>query len=71
MKSDMMQQCCGKDGMPNFEMMKDFMEQQGKKVFSEDDLTRMKKFCTQMDKSDTDCEKKMKQMMVLCGCKCH
>jgi len=36
MMQTMMQQCCGEDGMPNFEKMKQFMEQCGKKEFGED-----------------------------------
>jgi hypothetical protein len=31
MMSEMMKQCCGDDGMPDFEKMKQFMEQCGKR----------------------------------------
>jgi len=71
MMNKMMQRCCGKEGIPNFEMMIAFMEQQGKKAFSADDLDRMRQFCSQMKKPDADCEAKMRQMMERCGCKCH
>jgi len=71
MMRKMMTQCCGKEGMPKFEMMKAFMVQQGKKAFSDDDLDRMRQFYSQMEKPDANCEAKMKRMMERCGCKCH
>ena len=63
--NEMMQQCCGSDGMPNFEMMKQFMEKCGKEDFSEQDMEKMKQFCcgdTMPDMSE------MMKMMESCGC---
>jgi len=65
MMSEMMKQCCGDDGMPDFEKMKQFMEQCGKKEFNEEQMAMMKAFCAEKDKPDFE---KMKAMMEKCGC---
>ena len=44
MMSEMMKLCCGDDGMPSFEKMKQFMEQCGKKGFTEEHMAMMKAF---------------------------
>ena len=63
--NEMMEQCCGGDGKPDFDMMKQFMEHCGKSEFSDADQQTMKKFCGQEGKPDMA---KMKQVMELCGC---
>ena len=63
--NEVMEQCCGGDGKPNFDMMKQFMEYCGKCEFSDADLQTMKQFCSEDNKPDMG---KMKQMMELCGC---
>ena len=65
MMSEMMKQCCGDDGMPNFEKMKQFMEQCGKKGFNEEHMNMMREFCAGKDMPDFE---KMKAMMEKCGC---
>jgi len=62
--NEMMEQCCGGDGKPDFDMMKQFMERCGKEEFSEEQFAMMKEFCGQEGKPDTA---KMKQMMESCG----
>ena len=62
--NEMMEQCCGNDGAPNFDMMKQFMTACGKSEFSDEDLAMMKRFC---GKSMPDMSK-MKKMMESCGC---
>lgn len=66
MMQEMMKQCCSKDGKPDFEKMKQFMEQCGKQQFSEDELAMMKRFCADQGMPDAG---KMKQMMERCGCR--
>ena len=34
--NEMMEQCCGGDGKPDFDMMKQFMEHCGKEEFSDE-----------------------------------
>lgn len=70
MMQEMMQECCGEEGKPDFEkmkefMMKSFMEKCGKKEFTEDDLKMMRQFCDQSGKPDMA---QMKQFMENCGC---
>ena len=65
MMSDMMKECCNADGMPNFEKLKQFMEQYRKKEFDEEHIVMMKNFCSGKDMPDF---KKMKAMMEKCGC---
>ena len=64
--NEMMEKCCGGDGKPDFDMMKQFMERCGKEEFSEEQFAMMKEFCGQEGKPDVA---KMKQMMELCGCR--
>ncbi len=65
MMEEMMKQCCGPEGTPDFEKMKMFMESCGKKEFSEADFNMMKQFCGQEGMPDFT---KMKQLMAQCGC---
>lgn len=65
MMQEMMKQCCGDDGKPDFEKMIKFMQSCGKKGFSEDEMAMMKQFCCGEGMPDP---KKMKQMMEKCGC---
>ena len=65
MMQDMMKKCCSEDGMPDFEKMKQFMEQCGKEGFSEDHIAMMKQFCAGNEMPDVE---KMKAMMQKCGC---
>jgi hypothetical protein len=65
MVTDMMKQCCGEDGMPNFEKMKHFMEDCGKERFSDDETQMMKHFCGSGGMPDPE---KMKELMEKCGC---
>ncbi len=61
----MMQQCCGSNGKPDFDMMKQFMEHCGKEEFSEQQIAMMRQFCGPDSKPDA---KQMKQFMENCGC---
>lgn len=65
MMNDMMKECCGKNGMPDFEKMKSFMEKCGKKEFNGDEIKMMQQFCSQDSKPDAE---RMKQFMENCGC---
>jgi hypothetical protein len=65
MMNAMMAGCCGDDGKPDFDLMKQFMEHCGKSEFSDADLQMMKQFCGQEGMPDMA---KMKQMMESCGC---
>jgi hypothetical protein len=62
----MMKQCCGEDGTPEFEKMKQFMESCGKQHFSEDEIAMMKRFCCQEGMPDFG---DMKVFMEGCGCR--
>ena len=64
--NEMMEQCCGGDGKPDFYMMKQFMAHRGKEEFSEEQIALMKGFCGQEGKPDTT---KMMEFMEKCGCK--
>ena len=66
MMEEMMKKCCGEEGIPDFEKMKQFMESCGKAEFSEEEVATMKKFCTE---AMANCEK-MKQFMESRGCRC-
>lgn len=44
MMRDMMKQCCGTNGKPDFDHMKEFMGQCGKGEFTDDDFEMMKVF---------------------------
>ncbi len=63
--TEMMEQCCGGDGKPDFDKMKQFMEHCGKEEFSEDQISMMKGFCGQEGKPD---KMKMMEFMERCGC---
>lgn len=62
---DMMKECCGEDGMPEFDKMKTFMAKCGKTEFTEGELKMMQQFCDSSGKPDAE---KMKQFMENCGC---
>lgn len=62
---EMMKQCCGPEGKPDFEKMKEFMEKCGKTGFGEDEMRMMKECCAQEGMPDPE---KMKAMMEKCGC---
>lgn len=66
MMNEMMKECCGEGGMPDFEKMKAFMEKCGKAQFTDDDIKMMQQFCGQTGKPDAE---KMKQLMEKCGCR--
>ena len=66
MMEDMMKQCCGEGGTPDFEKMKQFMEKCGKEQLSEDEIATMKGMCGGEDMPDFA---KMKQFMERCGCR--
>jgi hypothetical protein len=61
----MMKQCCGRDGKPDFERMKQYMEHCGKEAFSDGEIQMMKQFCAHEKMPDVEM---MKQMMERCGC---
>lgn len=65
MISEMMKQCCGDDGKPDFERMKQFMEKGGNDSFGESEIAMMKQFCSQQGMPNFE---KMKEMMEKCGC---
>jgi len=66
MMEEMMKQCCGPEGKPDFEKMKAFMEKCGKMEFGEDEMRMMKECCAHEGKPDPE---KMKAMMEKCGCR--
>ncbi len=63
--NEMMEQCCGSNGIPDFGMMKQFMERCGKEEVSEEHIARMKQFCGQ---EGMPVMKKMMEFMEKCGC---
>ena len=65
MMNQMMKQCCGESGMPDFEKMKHFMEKCGKKEFGEAEMEMMKQFCCKEGKPDPQ---EMNALMEKCGC---
>jgi hypothetical protein len=65
MMEEMMKQCCGAEGKPDFEKMKKFMKSCGKTQFGEHEIRMMKDCCAQHGMPDFE---KMKQMMQKCGC---
>jgi hypothetical protein len=64
--NDMMQQCCGSNGKPDFDMMKQYMERCGKEAFSDEQIGMMKGFCGQEGTPD---KTKMMEFMKKCGCR--
>jgi hypothetical protein len=65
MMEEMMKQCCGPEGKPDFEKMKQFMESCGKKQFGEEEIRMMKECCGKEGIPDVE---KMKELMGKCGC---
>ncbi len=65
MMEEMMKECCGLEGKPDFEMMKKFMEKCGKKEFSIEEFQMMKDCCAQEGMPDVE---KMKELMDKCRC---
>ncbi len=65
MMNEVMKQCCGKGGKPDFGKMKQFMEKCGKAHFGDHEIETMKQFCSQEGMPDFE---KMKQFMETCGC---
>ncbi len=65
MMEEMMKQCCGSEGKPDFEKMKKFMEKCGKMELGEEEIRMMKKCCAHEGMPDV---KKMKELMEKCGC---
>lgn len=63
--NEMMNQCCGSNGKPDFEKMKQFMAHCGKAEFSEEHLAMMKQFCGQEGMPNME---RMKALMEKCGC---
>lgn len=64
MMNEMMKQCCGTDGKPDFQKMKQFMEGCGKSQFGDDEVQMMKQFCAQgMPNME-----KTRKLMQKCGC---
>ena len=66
MMNEMMKECCGSDGKPHFEKMKQFMEHCGKTEFSDDQIAMMKQFCGQEGMPNME---KMKELVEKCECK--
>ena len=65
MMSEMMKQCCGADGKPDFDKMKQFMANCEKEGFGGKEIAMMKQFCGQEGMPDME---KMKELMEKCGC---
>ena len=65
--NEMMAECCGSNGKPDFDLMKQFMERCGKEEFSEEQIAMMKQFCGPEGKPDA---KQMKQLFEDCECFC-
>jgi len=65
MMEEMMKQCCGPEGKPDFEKMKQFMESCGKKQFGEEEIRMIKECCGKEGMPDVE---KMKELMGKCGC---
>ncbi len=66
MMEEMMKECCGPEGKPDFEMMKKFMAKCGKTQFGDDEIRMMKECCAQEGMPDVE---KMKELMKKCGCR--
>ncbi len=62
---EMIKQCCGEGGKPDPEKMKQFMENFGKKEFSEAQMKMIKQFCGGEGKPNPQ---EMKALMEKCGC---
>ena len=66
MMEDMMKECCGPEGKPDFEKMKKFMEKCGKTQFGEEEIRMMKECCGKEGMPNVE---KMKELMGKCGCR--
>jgi hypothetical protein len=66
MMEEMMKECCGPEGKPDFEKMMKFMEKCGKKEFGIEEFEMMKEFCAQEGMPDFE---KMKELMEKCRCR--
>lgn len=62
--NEMMKECCGEDGVPDFDKMKGFMEKCGKMQFTDEEMRMMREFCAQGGKPDAE---KMRQLMEKCA----
>jgi hypothetical protein len=65
MMTEMMEQCCDKDGKPGLEKIKAFMPRCGKTQFSEEELVTLRHFCGQEGQPDFQ---RIGQFMERCGC---
>ena len=65
MMSEMMKQCCGTDGKPDFEKMKQFMTGCEKQELGDEEIAMMKQFCGHEGMPNMG---KMKELMEKCGC---
>ena len=65
MMTGMMGECCSAEGIPDFEKMKHYMENCGKKEFSATELEKMQGFCSCEGKPDFE---KIEGFMKECGC---
>jgi hypothetical protein len=65
MMEEMVKQCCGPKGIPDFEKMKKFMEKCGKMQFGDEEIRMMKECCTQEGMPNVE---KMKELLEKCGC---
>ncbi|MEH6578863.1 MAG: hypothetical protein V7731_17515 [Amphritea sp.] len=64
MKKNMIKQCCDASGKPDYEHIKEFMEQCGKTEFTDEDIKRMKDCCAQRGQLDPE---QIKQCLQKCG----
>lgn len=65
MMNEMMKQCCGTDGKPDFAKMKQFMAGCEIKEFGDEEIAMMKQFCAHERMPNME---KMKELMEKCGC---
>lgn len=63
---ELMKQCCGKDGQPDFEKMKQFVKSCGMEDLGDEHIAMMKEFCGQPGMPDMT---RMRELMEKCGCK--
>ncbi len=61
-----MKQCCGDDGKPDLEKMKQFMERCCRGRVGDDEIRIMKQICFQDGRPDSE---KIKELMEKCGCR--
>lgn len=65
MMDTMIKACCGEDGRPDFDRMKQFMERCGVRGFSDEHIAMMKQFCGGEGMPDFQ---QMMAFMEECGC---